>query len=66
MVVRWVGDPAPAMMGVFSGPSGTWITRVQGGSEVTPVAVPGTAEEARMMIDDLVQDALAQVAIRVR
>lgn len=64
VIVRWVGDHDPAMVGVFSGPGGTWWTRVQHGSGQAPTAVPSSAREVRDMVRDLIEDAFAQVTIR--
>jgi hypothetical protein len=66
LVVRWAGDHEPVLLGLFTGPDGTWTTRVGAGTSTTPVAVPGTAEEARSMVEELVEDAFAQVTIHGR
>jgi hypothetical protein len=63
VVVRHVGDTAPPMLGLFTGPEGAWVTSVLEGSGEAPVAVPRRAEEARTMVRDLVEDAFAQVTI---
>ena len=66
LVVRHHGDHAPVMLGLFTGPGGSWTTRVEQGGGATPVAVPGRAEDARAAVRDLVDDAFAQLTIQGR
>lgn len=63
VVVRYVGDAAPVLLGLFTGPGGAWVTPVERGSGATPVALPSTAVEARRMVAELVEEAFAQVTI---
>ncbi len=62
VLVRYVGDTEPVLLGLFTGPAGSWVTRAQRGTP--PVTVPSAAEAARAAVRDLVDDAFAQVTIR--
>lgn len=62
VLVRFVGDAEPVLLGLFTGPAGSWVTRAQQGE--TPVTVPSAAEDARAAVRNLVDDAFAQVTIR--
>jgi hypothetical protein len=62
VVVRHVGDADPPLLGVFSGPQGSWLTRAERGRALT--TVPCAAEVARAAVRDAVEDGRAQVTIR--
>jgi len=66
VVVRWAGDREPVLVGLFTGPAGSWTTEVGAGSGAVPVAVPGSADDARGTVRRLVEDAFAQVTIHGR
>lgn len=59
VVVRYVGDQDPPLLGMFTGPGGCWLVTARPGS--TPVAEPLAAEELRRRIHDLVGQARAEV-----
>jgi hypothetical protein len=62
VLVRYVGDTDPVLLGLFTGPAGSWVTRAQQGD--APATVPSAADGARSAVRDLVDDAFAQVTIR--
>jgi hypothetical protein len=62
VLVRYVGDADPVLLGLFTGPNGSWVTRAQQGA--TPMTTPSTADDARAAVRDLVGDGFAQVTIR--
>ena len=62
VLVRHVGDAQPVLLGLFTGPAGSWVTRAEQGTP--PWTVPSAAGAARAAVRDLVDDAFAQVTIR--
>ncbi|MFC5997120.1 hypothetical protein ACFP6A_00030 [Quadrisphaera sp. GCM10027208] len=47
LVVRRAGDHSPELVGVFSGPSGTWTSRSRFGSAAPVVIRPATPDDVR-------------------
>ena len=62
VLVRYVGDAEPVLLGLFTGPAGSWMTRAQQGKDL--VTVPAAAIEVRAAVRDLIDDAFSQVMIR--
>lgn len=50
LVVRRVGDDEPELLGVFSGPSGTWTSRSRFGSAAPVVIRPATPDDVRHLV----------------
>lgn len=61
VVVRHWRDQSPPLLGIFSGPGGTYLTEVREGE--TPVTRPVPATEARRILRESLDAALAQATI---
>jgi hypothetical protein len=65
LVVRHVGDEHPPMLGLFSGPGGSWSMRSEHGSREPVVVRPVTADALRDEVRRLVTERLAQATVTV-
>jgi hypothetical protein len=60
LIVRTAGDDRPELVGVFSGPGGTWTSRSELGSRRPVVIRPSDPDEVRRMVRALVGEAAGQ------
>lgn len=63
VVVRYVGDVEPPLLGMFTGPGGCWLVTSREGAQ--PVAAPMAADELRRHVRDTLDQMRAEVVTLV-